>query len=67
MFYAELCRTVVHGDAHTCEQFLKLCVGILGLFFCVFCFSLDYFVALFATVLLALVIAVCAIVTLFVF
>jgi len=44
--------TVVHK--HTHEQFLQLTVG-LGLVFVCFWFSLDYFVFVFASVVLGLV------------
>jgi len=54
LFCAVLCTTVVHTNAHTHEQFLKMSVDLgLGLVFvrlfrfsilCVFWFSLDYFV-----------------------
>jgi len=37
LFCGVLCTTVVHIDTHTCEQFLKLTVGLgLGFAFCAF-------------------------------
>jgi len=51
LFCAVLCTTVVHNDAHTHEQFLKLSVGLYLGFACLFWFSIFVFSALAWTIL----------------